>query len=253
MDDIRIPERMHGAAAKRLEPFVKDLFKWPRSSEAIHSLYVYGSAITADYIEKTSDINSIVVLNGMDFDFLRHVASLGKDYKKSSMAPPLVMTPAYIEDSLDVFPVEFLNLRVNHACLSGTDILGSITVEKNFLRLQCEREIKTMLIRLRQGYITSGGNADLLAVILHKSINGLIAVFRAIAFLKDAEPSPLKREAVAEVERLMGISNGGRTFMRVLDLRDPGSAPPKGELPSLFERYYNEVDRLSKGVDELSY
>ena len=253
MDNITLPSGMNAGAAKKFAPFASDILKWPRSADGIDSIYVYGSALTDDYSENISDINSLIVLNAMDFDFLRHTASLGKTYKKSNIAPPLIMTESYINSSLDVFPDELLNMRINHACVRGRDVIAAPTIEKEFLRLQCERELKTMLVNLRQGFISAGGNAEGLATIMHKSINGLIAVFRAVVFLKNEEPRLRKRDAVEDVERVMGISNGGRAFMRVLDLRSAKGAPPKDEAQELFERYYNEVYHISMGIDELTY
>jgi len=48
----------------------------------------------------------------MELGFLESLAPKGKKYRKSGVASPLVMTPDYIQNSLDVFPIEFLNIRL---------------------------------------------------------------------------------------------------------------------------------------------
>ena len=58
------------------------------------------------------------------------------------ISAPLIMTPDYIQKSLDVFPVEFLNFRLIHHTLLGKDILGELEIDRGNMQRQCEREIK---------------------------------------------------------------------------------------------------------------
>ncbi|HAV43580.1 TPA: hypothetical protein DCX15_06170 [bacterium] len=53
----------------------------------------------------------------MDLGFLKLIATLGKKYSRNKVAAPLIMTPRYIERSLDVFPIEFLNLKLIHTAV----------------------------------------------------------------------------------------------------------------------------------------
>ena len=61
------------------------------------------------------------------------------------------MTPHYLACSRDVFPVEFLDFQLVHETILGEDPFVSLQVDKAHVRLQCERELKATLVRLRQG------------------------------------------------------------------------------------------------------
>jgi hypothetical protein len=72
-----------------------------------------------------SDINSLLLLREMDLGVLESIAPLGRRFHRSGIAPPLVMDPGYVNDSLDVFPMEFLEMRLIHETVFGEDILGA--------------------------------------------------------------------------------------------------------------------------------
>ena len=109
MPDLKF-DKVKPAAAKSLRPFLDEILAAYRGK--IHSIHITGTAVTDDFDEATSDANSVVVLEQMDLRFLKLLAPLGKKYGKQKVAAPLIMTPDYINSSLDVFPIEFLNIKL---------------------------------------------------------------------------------------------------------------------------------------------
>ena len=125
--------------AGRYKPFLEVLLG--DHLDKLHSICIVGSALTRDYDPKISDINSVIVLHEMDLKFLELLAPLGKKYGKKGVAAPLFMTPIYIDKSRDVFPIEFLNIKLLHHTVFGEDIFKDLTIDKSDLRHQCEREL----------------------------------------------------------------------------------------------------------------
>ncbi len=154
MSDMNL-ETLNPSAAKRIEPFFKEILGSYR--DKMHSVYVTGTAITDDFNDSISDVNSIFVLKEMDLRFLELLAPLGKTYGKKRVAAPLIMTPSYINSSLDVFPIEFLNFKLIHETVFGEDVFKDIEISRVDLRHHCERELKVKLIWLRQGYLDAMG------------------------------------------------------------------------------------------------
>lgn len=231
----------------RMLPMAEDLLNAHAGN--IHSLHLVGSAVISDYNEKISDINSVVVLNHMDLKFIAFLAPLGKKYGKKKIAAPLVMTQEYIAQSLDVFPVEFLDFKLIHKTVYGSDLFKDLLIDKPHLRLQAEREVKTNLIGLRQGYISSLGKGNALSAALIGSITGSMALFRAIIVLLDREP-PVARQ---EVVKIFGAAAGIDTtiFETLLRLKAGFIKPSEHELHALFELYYHELEAIGKIIDEL--
>ena len=238
---------LNPAVADKITPMIEDLLKEHASN--IHSFHLVGSAVIPDYNEKLSDINSVVVLKTMDLRVLTFLAPLGKKYGKKRIAAPLVMTPEYIETSLDAFPVEFLDFKLIHKTLYGQDLLQDLRITMSNLRPQCEREIKTKLIGLRQGYISSLGEKKGIAAVLVRSFTGSMALFRTIIFLLGKEP-PIPR---AEVITMLGAATGIKTdiFEKLFLLKSNLFKPSEQELASLFERYYNTLESMENIIDDL--
>jgi len=238
---------LNPVVAQKLTPMVEDLLR--EHSSNIHSIHITGSAVIPDYNEKVSDINSVVVLHAMDLKFITFLAPLGKKYGKKRISAPLVMTPEYIQTSLDAFPIEFLDFKLVHKTVYGQDLLKDLQLALPDLRLQCEREIKTRLIGVRQGYISSLGKKDLLSAALVRSFTGSMALFRAVMTLLGKEP-PIPR---AEVIKLFGAATGidSSIFGTLLMLKSGTLKPTERELNSFFEQYYAALEAVEKIINEL--
>jgi hypothetical protein len=239
---------LNPAVADKITPMLEDLLR--EHAANIHSFHLVGSAVIPDYNEKLSDINSVLVLKTMDLRVLVFLAPLGKRYGKKRIAAPLVMTPEYIETSLDAFPVEFLDFKLIHKTLYGHDLLQDLRITMPNLRLQCEREIKIKLIGLRQGYVSSLGKKEEIAAVLVRSFTGSMALFRAIITLLGKEP-PIPR---TDVITMLGAATGINTdiFENLLKLKSKILKPSEQELASFFERYYNTLEAAGKIIDDLT-
>jgi predicted nucleotidyltransferase len=246
MPDLSL-QSLQPAAAKRIKPFLVEILE--KFRDRIHSIYVTGTAITADYDEKGSDVNSIFVLKEMDLGFLKILAPLGKKYGKDRVSAPLIMTPDYINSSRDVFPVEFLNFKLVHSTVFGEDILKDIEINRQDLRHQCERELKTKLIWLRQGYLSSMGDRKMLAERFAKSITGYVPLFRALIVLFGKEPPVKQEDVITALSAAMNINTG--VFAKVLREKRRKSSHTVEELNTIFEDYYSATEKLGKMVDEI--
>ncbi len=235
------------AVADKIGPMLGDLLGEHASN--IHSIHVTGSAVISDYHEKLSDVNSLVVLHNMDLRFVTFLAPLGKKYGKKRIAAPLVMTPEYIQDSLDAFPIEFLDFKLIHKTVFGPDILNDLEIGRPPLRLQTEREIKTKLIGIRQGYISSLGKKEHLSGVLLRSFTGSMALFRAIIVLLGKEPPIERAQVITAFGAAAGVETGAFTDLH--RLKTGLFKPSEDELRCLFERYYNALEAVGKIIDGL--
>lgn len=238
---------LNPAVAEKISPMVEEMLKEHGSN--VHSFHIVGSAVIPDYNEKLSDINSVAVLHNMDLKFISFLAPLGRKYGKKHIAAPLVMTPEYIHQSLDVFPIEFLDFKLIHKTVYGHDLLTVLHISMHNLRQQCEREIKTKLINLRQGYISSLGKKEHLATVLVRSITGSMALFRSVIFLLGKEPPVSRAEVIKTLGATTEIDTG--IFERMLMLKAGLIKPREQELHALFERYYNSLEATGKIIDGL--
>ena len=215
----------------------------------LQSITVVGSSLTKDFKPGQSDINTIVVLSKQTLGTLNTIAGLAKPMSKRKISAPLLMTPSYIERSLDAFGIEFLDFQLTHQTILGSDPFASLSLDKKDVRLQCERELKAMLIRLRQGYIAAGANKRLVRDILISTTKGLAPLLRAMLWLKDGD-RPTESEAT--------FSKAGDEFSVNMDSliragrwRHEKLRLGETETQNVFESIYRAVEQLALIVDKL--
>ena len=238
-------KKVHPEAEEKFEAFKQDVLgKYARS---IHSVHMTGSAVTGDYEAKRSDVNSVFVLEKMDLEFLKVLAPMGKKYRKKQVAAPLIMTSEYIDRSLDVFPIEFLNIHLFHHTVHGEDLFSDMVFGINDLRTQLERELKSRLIGIRQGYLSSEGDRDKLLDGFIRSFSGYIPLFRSILFLEGHLPPGPAESVIRNLEKSVGIDMS--VFQRVLTEKQTRKKMSLEALNEIFEAYYDVIDRLSRRMD----
>ena len=215
----------------------------------LQSITVVGSSLTEDFRPGTSDINTVLVLDKQTTESLNAIASLAKPMSRKKLSPPLLMTKSYIERSQDVFGVEFLDFQLAHKTIMGNDPFASLSFDKKDVRLQCERELKAMLIRLRQGYIAAAANKKLVRDILISTAKGMAPLLRAMLWLKDIERSARAESTFNKAAGEFSIDTNSLTSamkwryekIRLFDI----------EIEDTFQSVYSVVDQLADIVDKL--
>lgn len=241
MNDLNLKD----VIIERFKPFQDEILSVYKDN--IHSITLTGSVLTDDFVPGKSDINSVVVLTEMDLKFLELLATLGKKYQKKRIAAPLIMTPGYIVNSLDVFPIEFLSIKLLHKTIVGENLFQDLKINRSDLRLQCERELKVRLIGLRQGYISCLGNSKMLMEMFIDSFSGYIPLFRGIILLLGKEPPVTSRDAIDVLEKVSGVNT--KVFNTILKQKKQKTKLMMGQLNTIFEEYYAAIERLGDITD----
>ncbi len=240
----KIPLGLRG----NVERFVQDILA--RIGENIESIAVTGSALTGDFDPKRSDINSVIVLKKMDLNVLDLLIDLGKKHKRDRFRSPLIMTEDYIHKSLDVFPIEFLDIKLLHETVYGKDIFSGISIDRAKLRLQCERDLKARLINLRQGYVSSMGVKSILAKLILDSFPGFFPIFRAMIEVIQETPSLKKDHVLNDIEKNFSVS---MEVFRRIHLARHEKKPKMGAdlIHTLFNDVYTTTEKLSEAIDAI--
>jgi predicted nucleotidyltransferase len=213
------------------------------------SIILYGSATGRDYRPRKSDINFMIVLSEEGIEHIDRAFDIIKKWQKRNVAIPLFLTESYVDTSLDVFPIEYLNFQRNYALVFGKDILKDLAFDREFIRLQCEREIKGKLLILREAFLETTGKGKSLKEVIGHSISAFVAIFKALLYLKGQDMPKTKMEIVkataAEFDMDVAL------FEKLLDIKDEKIKPGDMEITGLFMDYLTEVRKLAKLVDTL--
>jgi predicted nucleotidyltransferase len=217
--------------------------------EDLISIILYGSAASGDYIAGKSDINFLIVLSERGIDLIDQAFDLIAKWKKRNVATPLILTEAYVETSLDVFPIEYLNFQNNYELVYGKNLLKDLTFDREFLRLQCEREVKGKLLLLREAFLETQGKGKDLQQVMAGSLGAMVAIFGALLHLKGEEVPRHRRKVINQVCQAFHMDRD--LFGKLLDIKEKKSKPDSREMNNLFKAYLKEVQKLWKIVDTL--
>lgn len=215
----------------------------------LQSITVVGSSLTDDFAPGHSDINTVIVLGEQKLNSLNAIAAMAKPMSRKKISPPLLMTPSYIERSLDVFGVEFLDFQLTHRTVLGDDPFADLTFDKKDVRLQCERELKAMLIRLRQGYIAAAANKKLVRDILISTARGLAPLLRGMLWLKDVDRASTSEATFVKAADEFSIKTD--SLVTAGKWRREKTRLSETEMENAFEAIYATIEQLADIVDEL--
>ena len=167
--------------------------------------------------------------------------------RSKRIAAPLFLTKEYIQSSLDVFPVEFLDMKENHVVVFGEDTLGSLTIEGRHLRLFLEEQLKGKLIRVRQGFLENGLDLKAVRSLLKQSLNSLLPIFRNLLRLKNITPPIDKFEIITQCCHAFGLS--ASVFEQIYDEVTGKKKIIPAHLAVIFEQYLCLWETLIERVD----
>ena len=213
------------------------------------SLSVVGSTLTGDFHPKYSDINTVLVVRQRSHRLLQLLGRYGKSMGKRKLRAPLLMTSEYIQQSLDVFGVELLEFQLNHAMVYGPDPFTELSFRKQDIRLQCERQFKAALIKLRQGYISAMGKPKIVAGLLTECVSELAVLLRALLWLTDTDRP---REALATLEvAAKTFEFDSQKISPIINLKQQHVRPHADQVETIFEDVYQVIDHLARKVDRI--
>jgi hypothetical protein len=211
------------------------------------SVVLYGPGAHGDDYA-AGDRNLMVVLTDLEPGTLERAADPIRRWLRARQPWPRLFTPATIAASADVFPIEFLDIARHHRVLVGEDPLASLEVRTAHLRLQCERELREKLMRLREGFVEAVGRERALRELLAASYPSFAFVFRGCLHLV-GERAPIRdRDVVAATCRRLGLAPAPFEAVEAIasGLRGAGSSV------ALYSDYVTQLAEAVARVDALA-
>lgn len=218
-------------------------------NEKLVSIVLYGSCASNACENDFSDINIIVVIDNLLAIDLKKANFALKDFMKTKNPLPLFMDKDEWFNSCDVYPIEYSDIKDRYAILYGEDIVKPLILEKTNLRLQCEHEIKNLLIKLRQNYLAQSDDLKSIEVLLKKSSKSFFALFRAILRLTEEKVSFDHEEVINSLYEKVKIDKD--VFLKLLNLRTNSKAISKAEYEITIQKLIDSTNEILKYIDRM--
>lgn len=242
---------------RRIQPATETLDatrRWlegPRAALGSNFLaaYLTGSVLTEGFNPRQSNVNVLVVVRALDGAQLDSLAaSLRSRPAKGPRIEPLFLTERQIQKSLDVFPIEWLEIQERHLLLEGADVLSGLDVPRTYLRLQCEHELRGRHIRLRQSYLTSPHGEEL-GEVLRAGASGFDTLFRTLLRLRGEAPPADAGRVVERIAELFGLEPQGLLGAHLFRYSERRRA--SAEVVELYRAFLAQIERLVLAIDEM--
>ncbi len=232
---------------KQISEFVARLQQ--AAGENLHSVVLYGSAVSGDYDPKYSDINLLCILNDTALPKLLALAPAAQWWTKQKHPAPLLITRAELERSADVFAIELMDMRQHYRVLFGPDVVGSLEIPMHLHRAQLEYELREKLILLRQRMLLAADDKQRTWDLLLRSLPSFATLFRH-ALIAQGQPVPATRREV--VKALAGnLGWDASSFEQVLDVRERRADSKQFRVEAVAAQYLAAVEQVTAAVDRM--
>jgi hypothetical protein len=212
------------------------------------SAYLTGSVLTQAFDPRRSRINILVIARRLDTAMLDPIARAIPATRKAPHVDPLFLSLRQIEKSLDVFPIEWIEIQERHLLLEGEDVLAGLHVARTNFRLQLEHELRSKQIQLRQTMLAAAGKPAVLERALAGAASSLATLFRSLLRLRGEEPPA---EAARVYERVAAVFQLDAAGLLVPHLVRHSRPAKRAEIPGRYRGFLAELDRLINAIDEL--
>lgn len=229
----------------RLKKFSDELVK--KACGNLVSLVAYGSYASGEHY-KRSDFNTLVVLNEIGLKELTAISGVIKKWVKSGNPIPMIFTEETIKMSMDVFPLEFIDIKENHIVIYGKEIFKKLKINTKNLRLEVERELKAGFLRLIRAYLMTEGRLKDIKELMLNSISGIIALLKGVLMIYKIKPPLKKQDIINAMPQSMKLNK--TVFFDILRLKEDIQIFNDNEISSIFSEYIENIEKVIKNVDK---
>jgi len=217
------------------------------AEDNLQAIVLYGSAVTGEYRKHHSDLNVLCVLHRTGTEDLEKLHEPLAWWKKKGFAIPQVFTEVELQASADIFAIELLDMKAHHRMIYGADFFDALHVPTKLHKLQVERELRTNLVRLRQGILSVPPKDRVLVSLMDAAISAFVTLFRH-ALVAFGEPLlTTKREVVRRAAEV--ASSSPEAFLAILDVHEGKRKAASIDAQETLRGYVDLVERMTNTAD----
>jgi len=213
------------------------------------SAYITGGALGEGFDAEKRHVNVLVVVQELPSARLDEIAASVPATHKAPHIDPLFLTMQQVQRSLDVFPIEWLDLKDRHWRLEGVNLFDTLEIPQTYLRLQIEQELRGKHLRLVQEYLMGAAHPEALHAALARLASGFQTLFRALIRLHGEPPPPSLERVLERVAELYDLD--APALLAAQRLRGERRHPGAEKTRAIYRAFLAQVDRLTSTVDTL--
>lgn len=217
------------------------------AGDNLQAVVLYGSAVTGEYRKDHSDLNVLCILHRIGAADLERLHEPLAWWKRKGFPVPQVFTETELRASADIFAIELLDMKANHRMIFGDDFFSSLDVPTKLHKLQVERELRTNLVRLRQGILAIPPKDRVLVALMDAAVSAFVTLFRHALLAFGEPPTTSKRHVVRRAAEIANASPDA--FFTILDVHEGKRKASDVDAQKTLHGYVELVERMTDETD----
>ena len=174
-----------------------------------------------------------------------------KKWVKAKNPLPVVMTNDEWYSSFDVYAIEYSDMKDNYKLIYGEDLVNTVNINKYYLRLQCEAELKSLLLKYKNNFLMNIRSDREMKKVLDKVIKTLLVIFRAVLRLHDCNVPYRAVDIIDSVSNYLSFNK--IVLNKLAKVKYEGESCNKQELLFIENQLLIDIQSLLKQVDAMQF
>ncbi|CCY63214.1 protein containing Nucleotidyltransferase domain [Clostridium sp. CAG:967] len=232
---------------KNLDIFVESLKE--NLGDNLRAVIAFGSQ--ANVRDAKSNLNLMIVTNTLTAENLYAISKPVKKWVKAKNPLPVVMTNDEWYSSFDVYAIEYSDMKDNYKLIYGEDLVNTVNINKYYLRLQCEAELKSLLLKYKNNFLMNIRSDREMKKVLDKVIKTLLVIFRAVLRLHDCNVPYRAVDIIDSVSNYLSFNK--IVLNKLAKVKYEGESCNKQELLFIENQLLIDIQSLLKQVDAMQF
>ncbi len=233
----------------KLDKFVKQLEDI--LGDNLLSVMMFGSQVSVEPEKLKSNINLMIVLDHLTSDDLKNISKPVKKWVKAKNPIPVVMGKAEWYSSFDVYALEYSDIKEKHRVVYGTNFAKDINVDKHYLRLQCESELKSLYLKFRNSYLLNMNRDGEMKKLANNVIKTLLVIFRGVIRLKGDLVPEASEYIILQAANYMDLDCN--LLIKMAKIRENQDAYGNQEIREVSAKLVSVLQDILRQLDAMRY
>ena len=218
-------------------------------SNRLASVFIFGSKANTSDEKLSSNVDLFIIVDNIRGDDLTKLYPATKRWVAKGNPAPILVGKEEFYAMADTYAIECSDLKWNSQLIYGDDLVQNLNINYFDLRLQCERELKHLIHRLRAFYLEHGRTKSAILSAIDTIAKTVVVLFRALIRLKNLTPSVYKQDLV---EQLGSVARFDKQFFnKLIGHKEKSYTFTSSELYDFNEYLINQLTSILKQVSEM--
>lgn len=218
-------------------------------SNRLLSVFIFGSKANSSEHPLNSNVDLFVVVDNLKTDDLTNLLPSVQRWIAKGNPYPQIMSKDEFFGMCDIYAIEFSDIKWNYQIIYGNDFVETLNVNYFDLRLQCERELKNLILKLRGFYLEYGRAKSAILPAIDTIAKTVIVIFRALLRLKNMNPSVYKQDVVEQLGSVIRIDKV--FFKKLIGHKEGTYSYTASEIYEFNEYLLNQLANILRQVSEM--